>query len=68
MQAFMIEEATAPLEISVSVTRRKCKEMKWHLSNVPVRIPPQVLGLLEGATTIKLQWFLPPTWLLGVFG
>lgn len=64
----MTKEAIASLEIYLCVTRSKCKALNWHLRIVPIRNPPQVLGLLEGATTIKLWWFLPPTWLLGDFG
>lgn len=61
MQAFMPEEATARLDVSQCVTRSKCQAANWHLSIIPVRIPPQVLGLLEGTTTIKLQWFQLPS-------
>lgn len=58
MQALVMEEATAPLGIS----------LKRHLSIISIRNPPQVLGLLQGSTLSKLWWFLPPSWFLGDLG
>jgi len=61
MEIFMTEEEIAPLEISLCIPRSKGKAVKWHLSIVSIRNPPQALqDLEEQPPSSSSGFYLPP--------